>query len=118
MDSRDYVGPRAVQAAVLPGRAVYLVADGSEGGLRRAVQEACTRWGGMTEPIVPVEPGGEIDRWSQQQVVSTARGDSAVTVDVDPDDAAKVPEMLAWAWSLWPILTTTGWLPSLCILVP
>lgn len=41
--SRDYVGPTAVQAAVLPARAVYLVADRSEGGLRRAVQEACTR---------------------------------------------------------------------------
>ena len=66
MDSRDYVGPTAVQAAVLPARAVYLVADGSEGGLRRAVQEACTRWGGMTEPVVPVKPGGEIDPWWQQ----------------------------------------------------
>ena len=91
MDSRDYVGPTAVQAAVLPARAVYLVADGSEGGLRRAVQEACTRWGGMTEPIVPVKPGGEIDPW-WQRVVSTARADSAVNVDADPDDAAKVAE--------------------------
>jgi hypothetical protein len=93
MDGRDYVGPTAVQAAVLPARAVYLVADGSEGGLRRAVQEACTRWGGMTEPIVPVKPGGEIDLW-WQQVVSTARGDSVVNVDADPDDAAKVAETL------------------------
>ena len=91
MDSRDYVGPTAVQAAVLPARAVYLVADGSEGGLRRAVQEACTRWGGMTEPIVPVKPGGEIDPW-WQRVVSTARADSAMNVDADPDDAAKVAE--------------------------
>jgi hypothetical protein len=93
MDGRDYVGPTAVQAAVLPARAVYLVADGSEGGLRRAVQEACTRWGGMTEPIIPVKPGGEIDPW-WQQVVSTARADSAVNVDADPDDAAKVAETL------------------------
>src|SRR5580704_14113391 len=94
MDSRDYVGPTAVQAAVLPARAVYLVADGSEGGLRRAVQEACTRWGGMTEPIVPVRPGGEIDPW-WQQVVSTTRADSAVNVDAKPDDAAKVAETLS-----------------------
>jgi hypothetical protein len=93
MDSRDYVGPTAMQAAVLPARAVYLVADDSEGGLRRAVQEACTRWGGMTEPIVPVKPGGEIDPW-WQQVVSTTRADSAVNVDAEPDDAAKVAETL------------------------
>jgi hypothetical protein len=93
MDSRDYVGPTAVEAAVLPARAVYLVADGSEGGLRWAAQEACTRWGGLSEPIVPVKPGGEIDpRW--QQVVSTARADGAVNVDADPDDAAKVAETL------------------------
>lgn len=93
MDSRDDVGPTAVQAAVVPARAVYLVADGSEGGLRRAVQEACTRWGGMTEPIVPVKSGGEIDPW-WQRVVSTVRADSAVNVDADPVDAAKVAEAL------------------------
>jgi hypothetical protein len=93
MDSQDYVGPTAAQAAVVPARAVYLVADGSEGGLRRAVQEACTRWGGMTEPILPVKRGGEIDPW-WQQVVSTTRADSAVNVDADPDDAAAVAEAL------------------------
>lgn len=86
MDGRDYVGPTAVQATVLPARAVYLVADGSEDGLRRAVQEACKRWGGMTEPIIPVKPGGEVDTW-WQQVVSLARVDGAVNVDVDPEDA-------------------------------
>lgn len=47
----------------------------------------------MTEPIVPVEPGGEIDWW-WQQVVSTSRAESAVNVDADPDDAAKVAETL------------------------
>ena len=87
IDSRDYVGPTAVQAAVLPARAVYLVADGSEEGLRRAVQEACTRWGGMTEPIIPVKPGGEIDPW-WRAVVSTARADGAVNVDAGTEDAA------------------------------
>jgi len=93
MDGRDYVGPTAVRAGVLPGRAVYLVADESKDGLRRAVQEACTRWGGMTEPIIPVKPGGEIDPW-WEQVVSLARIDSAVNVDVDPEDAAAVARKL------------------------
>jgi hypothetical protein len=87
MDSQDYVGPTAVRAAVLPARAVYLVADGSEEGLHRAVQEACTRWGGMTEPIIPVKPGGEVDEWCEQ-VISLARADSAVNVDADPEDAS------------------------------
>lgn len=86
MDGRDYVGPTAVQATVLPARAVYLVADGSKTGLRRAVQESCTRWGGMTEPIIPVKPGGEVDPW-WQQVASLARADGAVNVDADPEDA-------------------------------
>lgn len=89
MDARDYVGPTAVQAAVLPGRAVYLVAEGSAVGLRRAVQEACTRWGGMTEPIIPVKPSGDVDVW-WEQVVSLTRADSVVNVDVDPQDAAGI----------------------------
>lgn len=88
-DGRDYVGPTMVRAAVLPGRAVYLVTDESEKGLRRAVQEACTRWGGMTEPIIPVKQDGEVDPWCEQ-VVSLSRADSAVNVDVDPEDAAAV----------------------------
>jgi len=93
MDGRDYVGPTALQAAVLPARAVYLVADGSEEGLRRAVREACTRWGAMTEPIVPVRPDGDVDVW-WQRVVSLARADSAVNVDVDPVAAAAAAEKL------------------------
>jgi hypothetical protein len=83
----DYVGPTAVQAALLPARAVYLVADGSAAGLRRAVQEASTRWGGMTEPIIPVNPGGDVDPW-WKQVVTIARADGAVNVDVPAEDAA------------------------------
>ena len=59
MDARVYVGPTALRATVLPARAVYLVAEGSKTGLRRAVQESCTRWGGMTEPCsrFPALPG-------------------------------------------------------------
>lgn len=89
MDNAGYVGPTAVRAAVLPARVAYLVADGSENGFRRAVQEACTRWAGMTEPVIPVPPGGELDWWSDQ-AVSLARVDAVVNVDVNPDDAAAV----------------------------
>jgi hypothetical protein len=93
MDERDYVGPSAVRAAVLPGRAVYLVADESVDGLCRAVQEACTRWAGMTEPIIPVKPGGDVDPW-WEQMVSLARADGAVNVDVEPETAAAVARKL------------------------
>jgi hypothetical protein len=86
VDARDYVGPTAVRATVLPARAAYLVADGSTEGLRRSVQEACTRWGGMTEPIIPVKPGGEVDPW-WTQVASLARVDGVVNVDAAPEDA-------------------------------
>jgi hypothetical protein len=86
-DGRDYMGPTAVEAAVLPARAVYLVADGSGEGLRLAAKEACTRWGGTPAPIIPVKPGGDVDQW-WQRVVSLARADGAVNVDVDPEDAA------------------------------
>jgi hypothetical protein len=87
MADADYVGPTAARAAVLPARVVYLIADGSESGLRRAVQEASTRWGGMTEPIIPVKPGGEFDPWNGQ-VASLSRADAVVNVDVPPDDAS------------------------------
>jgi len=85
-DGGDYLGPSALRAAILPARAAYLVTEGSEKGLRRAVQEACTRWGGMTEPVIPVMAGGGVDPW-WQQVVSLARADGVVNVDVSPKDA-------------------------------
>jgi hypothetical protein len=86
VDAGDYVGPTAVRATVLPARAAYLVADGSTEGLRRSVQEACTRWGGMTEPIIPVKPGGEVVPW-WTQVASLARVDGVVNVDAAHEDA-------------------------------
>jgi hypothetical protein len=89
MYAGDYVGPTTLRATVLPARAVYLVTDGSKPGLHRAVQESCTRWGGMTEPIIPVKSGGEIDPW-WLQVVTLARADGAVNVDADPEEALVV----------------------------
>jgi hypothetical protein len=57
-----------------------MVTANSRTGVRRAVQEASTRWGGATEPIIPVRKGGHIDRrW--KQVLSTAKVDGLVNVD-------------------------------------
>ncbi len=83
----EYLGQRSLRVAVLPARSVYLIADSSASGLRRAVQEACTRWGGMSEPIIPVKLGGEVDRW-WRQVAGVASVDQAVNVDLPPEDAA------------------------------
>ena len=94
MASPDYIGPTAVRAAVLPARVVYLIADASESGLRRAVQEACTRWGGMTEPIVPVKPGGGFEP-AYGQITSLARVDAAVNVDAPSADASAAAAELA-----------------------
>src|SRR2546430_14578182 len=72
-------------AAVLPSRAGYLFREGSVTGFRRAVQAACTRWGGISEPIVPVKDGGEIDAW-RKEVDHVARAEGVVNIGV-PDDA-------------------------------
>ena len=47
----------------------------------------------MTEPIIPVKPGGEVDKW-WQQVVSLSRADVTVNVDVPPDDASAAAKRL------------------------
>jgi hypothetical protein len=82
-------GPYVVQVRVAPARAAYLISAGSRTGLRRAMQEATTRWGGMTEPIVPVRSGGRIDGW-WRQVLELSRPDGLVNVDLDPALAASI----------------------------
>jgi hypothetical protein len=89
----DYLGQSSVRAAVLPARAVYLINEGSVSGLRRAVQEACSRWAGMTEPIVPVRPDGGIDAW-WVQVAQLSKADEAVNVDVANQQAATAAQQL------------------------
>jgi hypothetical protein len=82
----DYLGQASLRATIVPARAAYLVREGSESGFRRAVQEASTRWGGMTEPVVPIADGSDLTAW-WQQVVELAGVDGAVNVDVPQDDA-------------------------------
>ncbi|MGW2643998.1 hypothetical protein ACWC2T_03570 [Streptomyces sp. NPDC001393] len=82
MDRRDYLGQSMMQAAVLPARAAYLIRVGSDTGFRRAVQEASTRWGGMTEPILAIPENGEIPD-ELRQTVATAKVEAVVNVDVD-----------------------------------
>ena len=80
MNFSSFSGPTAVRGVVLPARAAYLVAANSRSGVRRAVQEASSRWGGATEPIIPVRKNGRVDRlW--KQVLGAAKVDGVVNVD-------------------------------------
>lgn len=78
-----------LDVAVAPARVGYLIREGSRDGFRRAVQEACTRWGGQTEPIVSVPVGGLVDGW-WRQVVQLAGDEALVNVDESEDDALTV----------------------------
>jgi hypothetical protein len=89
-----YLGQSVLRVAVLPARVAYLVQGGSESGVRRAVQEACTRWGGMSEPIIPVKPGGALDPW-WRQVTALAAVDQLVNVDVSTDDIPAAVDALS-----------------------
>jgi len=93
MANVDYLGQGVLQAAVLPARAAYLISADRRDGFVRAVQEASTRWGGMTEPIVPVERGGRV-RAAWQQFLSFAAVDGLVNVDVATADAETVGKRL------------------------
>ncbi|WP_326759118.1 hypothetical protein OHB35_15175 [Streptomyces phaeochromogenes] len=93
MDRRDYLGQSMMQAAVLPARAAYLIRTGSRTGFRRAVQEASTRWGGMTEPILAVPDDGEIPD-ELRETVAAAKVEAAVNVDVDDALAQRAADAL------------------------
>ncbi len=82
MTGSDFIGQASFRIGVRPGRAAYLVAAGSVQGVKRAVQEACSRWGGGTEPIIPVRKSGVIDPiW--KRVVALSGVEGAVNVDVE-----------------------------------
>lgn len=82
----EYQGLVPVVAIVAPARAAYLVRVGSRDGFRRAVQEASTRWGGATEPILPVGDDGKLEDWVKD-VVLISGVDGLVNIDLTDDEA-------------------------------
>jgi hypothetical protein len=86
MVDSEYRGQYPLDVTVVPARAAYLVREGSPEGFRRAIQEASTRWAGMTEPIVPVLEGGTVEDWARN-VVTLARMDGAVNVNLPREEA-------------------------------
>lgn len=89
----EYQGLVPVVAIVAPARAAYLVRVGSRDGFRRAVQEASTRWGGATEPILPVGDGGQLEDWVKD-VVSLASVDGLVNIDLTEHEAQAASSQL------------------------
>jgi hypothetical protein len=88
-----YSGPLSLDVTVRPARVAYLIRAGSRAGFRRAIQEATTRWCGMTELIIPVRHNGSVDAgWSQ--MVHTANLDAAVNVDATASAAHAAAEAL------------------------
>ena len=61
MDHPDLLGQRQVDFALRPIRLAYLVRKGSVDHFRRAVDEASSRWGGITELIIPFNDEGVPD---------------------------------------------------------
>lgn len=83
----EYMGQAVLDVELVPSRVAYLIRPGSRDGFHRSVQEACTRWGGQTEPILPVDDDGVVaDEW--REVVRLADVEVVVNVDVDEDAAA------------------------------
>lgn len=80
------MGTGIFEVGQLPSRAVYLIPSGDQAAFRRAIQEASTRWGGATEPIVPVHRNGRI-RQNWRQLLSVLKPDGAVAVHLSSETA-------------------------------
>lgn len=62
----QYIGQKVVHLDVRPKRAVFLFRTNSKTQFRDAVERACSRWGGIQEPIIPVSARGRIQpNWRQ-----------------------------------------------------
>src|SRR5207248_3723234 len=104
----DAVGQAAlITVAVVPARAVYLIAEGSRAGFRRAVQEATTRWGGASEPIVEVRSDGTVLA-GDHVVVERANVDGAINVDAPEELAKAVAQSLGLALTPIAAIDTAG----------
>jgi hypothetical protein len=97
MTESEYRGQATLLATVVPARAAYLVRKNSHDGFRRAVQEASTRWAGVTEPIVPVSANGRIEEWALR-MVTLADVEGLVNVDLPDSEAESVSKRLGLTW--------------------
>jgi hypothetical protein len=96
-DSARHIRSASFEVTFRPARAVYLVdataADQGRGGVRRAFQEASTRWGGACELIVLVGEGGAVDE-RDRTMVELSRADGAVNIDLQSGLAKQAADAL------------------------
>lgn len=83
----ELLGHHLLTVDVRPTVAAWLFPTGSSAALRRAVQAASRRWGGMGEPLIPVSPTGRV-RPFWRQVLAVLDPDICVAVDI-PSDVAR-----------------------------
>lgn len=89
----EYLGRITISGVLVPSRGAYMIRAGSRAGLRRAICEASTRWGGQCEPVVPVYSKRKLEGW-WQQVIELSDVDGLINVDVPEADAQRVAKQL------------------------
>lgn len=89
-------GPVVFHVDVVPSRVAYLVSDSSEAGYRQAIQEATSRWGGVSEPILPVSADGQVPAW-YVQILTLAPVEALVNIDVSSDLSEQIGGSLGLA---------------------
>jgi hypothetical protein len=96
----SYLGQELARLAIGPMRACYLVPDLDRGRLVQAITAASRRWGGVTEPILPVGPDGFTDeRW--QTIVAALAPDLFVEVELDQQAGAAAAGQLGRDLTSW-----------------
>lgn len=85
MTADEYLGQDHIRIAVAPLRAGYVVRPGDRAGVVKAITAATRRWGGITEPIVPVPDAGSNPTALSIHVVNTLAPDLLVSVDEERD---------------------------------
>lgn len=77
-----YLGQELARLNVGPIRACYLVPNLNRNRLIEAITAASRRWGGVTEPILPVGQDGLIDAWPNR-IVGALKPDVFVDMGLD-----------------------------------
>ncbi|MEU7317201.1 hypothetical protein [Streptomyces sp. NPDC007083] len=88
-----YRGQSVMWGTVLPSRVVYLIEARSTDGFRQAVRTACSRWGGVGELIIGVDPDEGVSV-PDQRLVGLADLEAAANVNLSGDRAMAAAETL------------------------
>ena len=102
-----YLGPQRLTYAMAPIRVAYLVRDGNDADARAAVVEACSRWGGLSEPIVPVTEDGDLaGDWDQ--ILDDLAPEAVVGVGVDDRIGRACADRLGYPYVPHRLIDTGG----------